>query len=98
MTVPGPRLLAGPLLSCNVTVPAVVGVHLIVVGFPAVKGPSMGVIGFSAEVAALTSAPRATTRKVAKCILIVAATLMLEKKWMKKFSNESKTETAMADL
>jgi len=70
MTVPGPRLSAGPLLSCNVIVPAVVGVHLIVVGFPAVRVPSMGAMGFSKLEAALTSAPSAAKRNVARCIVI----------------------------
>jgi hypothetical protein len=74
IVVGGPRCAASPLLRDSVIVPAVVGVHLIVAGFPAVRVPSIGTIGFSkevAEIAALTSAPIAATRKALKRILLL---------------------------
>lgn len=46
MTVAGPRFEDGPLLSDSVIVPSVVGVHLMVVGCPAVTVPSIGTMGF----------------------------------------------------
>jgi hypothetical protein len=45
ITVGGPRSEVGPLLSDNVIVPSVVGVHSMIVGCPAITVPSIGTIG-----------------------------------------------------
>ena len=70
MVVPGVRLLFAPSRSTRLTVPCVVGFHVIVMGWPAVAvNPSFGMLNGLDWVTARSGRTRARKRRE-KCMLI----------------------------